>query len=58
MFVPPEQRRSWYPPPESPKRGRSDTVLLFLIGLFLFSMLLAPIGGNTVVQALVALLRP
>lgn len=57
MFVPPEHRRSWYPPrPEGGKSRRSETILLFLIGMFLLAMVLAPIGGSTVVQAFLALL--
>jgi hypothetical protein len=57
MFVPPEHRRSWHPPqPEGDKSRRGETVLLVLIGLFLLAMLLAPIGGSGVVQALLALL--
>lgn len=57
MFVPPEQRRSWYPPqPERGKSRRGENVLLFLIAAFLLSMLLAPIGGSTVVHALLAVL--
>ena len=58
MFVPPDQRRPWEPPPnDDGKLKRSENVLLFLIGLFLLSMLLAPIGGSTVVQALLFVLR-
>jgi hypothetical protein len=57
MFVPPEQRGSWYPPrPDDRKTKRGENVLLILIGVFLFSLLLAPIGGGTVVQAITALL--
>ncbi len=57
MFVPPEQRQPWYPPqPEREKSRRSENVLLFLIGIFLLSMLLAPIGGSTVLQAFLAVL--
>jgi|GEM_PF-3541046 len=56
MFVPPDQRRSGEsPPPDSGRSKGSETVLLVLIGLFVASMLLAPIGGSTVVQALLAL---
>ena len=43
MFVPPEQRGSWHPPPpDGGKSKRGETFLLVLIGLFLLSMLLAP----------------
>ncbi len=58
MFVPPEHHQSWYPPqPDRGKSKRGETVLLVLIGMFLFSMLLAPIGGSTLVEAVVALLH-
>ncbi len=56
MFVPPEQRGSWHPPPpDGGKSKRGETFLLVLIGLFLLSMLLAPIGGSTVLQAVMTL---
>ena len=58
MFVPPDQRRSWYPPrPEDRKPRPGEAVLLFLIVLFLLSMLLAPIGGSSLVEALLALMH-
>ena len=58
MFVPPEQRRSWHPPQPDGKRSKpGETVLLVLVCLFLLSMLLAPIGGSTLVNALLALIR-
>lgn len=36
---------------------RSEVVSLWLIGVFLLSMPLGPIGGSTVAQALIALLH-
>ena len=55
MFVPPEQRGSWSPPqPEGGKSRRGEAVLMVLIVVFLLSMLLAPIGGSTLVHAILA----
>jgi hypothetical protein len=55
MFLPPEERRPGYPPqPEDGLSRRSEAVLLWLIGIFLLSVLLGPIGGSTIVQALLA----
>jgi len=57
MFLPPEKRRPWYPfRPDDGISKRGEAVLLCLIGIFLLSMLLGPIGGSTVVPALLALL--
>jgi hypothetical protein len=36
---------------------RGEAVLLLLIVIFLLAVLLGPIGGSTIVQALVALLH-
>ena len=57
MFLPPEERQPRYPlqPDDGPSR-RGEAVLLWLVGIFLLSILLAPIGGSTLVQALGALL--
>lgn len=56
MYLPPEQRKPGYPPrPRRPLSRRSEAVLLWLIGIFLVSVLLGPIGGSTVIQALLAL---
>jgi len=58
MFLPPEERRPGYPfQPEEGMSRRGEAVLLWLIGIFLVAVLLGPIGGSTVVQALLALLR-
>jgi hypothetical protein len=58
MFLPPEERRPWYPfQPKDGMSRRCEAVLLCLIGIFLVSVLLAPIGGSTILQALLALLR-
>ncbi len=60
MFVPPEQRSAG-PKPEDPQAGppacRSDSVLLWLIVAFVSAMLLAPIGGSTLVHGLRAVLH-
>ncbi len=57
MFVPPEKRHPgsppWDPPPS--KRGptsREITAVLWLIGFLLVLIVLAPIGGSTVLEAL------
>lgn len=58
MFLPPEERRPWYPiQPDDGISKRGEAVLLCLIAIFLLSILLGPIGGSTVAQALLALLR-
>ena len=59
MFLPPDERKPWYPSQQHDglsKRG--EAVLLWLVGIFLLAVLLAPIGGSTLGQALVALLEP
>ena len=57
MYLPPEERRPWYPfQPEKRLSRRGELVLLWLVGIFLLAVLLAPIGGSTVVHALLALL--
>ncbi len=58
MFLPPEERRPCYPfRPEDGLSKRGEAVLLWLVGIFLLSVLLGPIGGSTIVQSLLALLR-
>ena len=58
MFVPPEERRPWHPPPPEGRGSRpAESVLLFLIGLFLLAVFLAPIGGSGLVDAFLALVR-
>ncbi len=58
MFLPPEERRPWYPPrPRGGMSRRDEAVLLALVAVFLLSVLLSPIGGSTIVQALLALLH-
>ena len=57
MFVPPEHRQPGPPPwrPAPPRRKltkRGETVMVWVVCLFLLLMLLAPIGGSTVIQAL------
>ena len=57
MFLPPEERQPWYPvPPDKGLSRRDEAVLLCLVAIFLLAVLLGPIGGSTLGQALVALL--
>jgi hypothetical protein len=59
MFLPPENRRPGYPPaPDTGLTRRSEALLLALVVLFLLALMLAPIGGASVIDALVALFRP
>ena len=55
MFVPPDQRPSWQPPPPARPANSGEKVLLVLIAILLLSMLLGPIAGGTLLQALPAL---
>ena len=62
MFLPPEQRHPgsspWdAPPPKPAPPSRGETLGLWLIGFLLVSIVLAPLGGSTVVEALWHLLR-
>jgi len=57
MFLPPDERKPWYPSqPDDGLSKRDEAVLLWLVGIFLLAVLLGPIGGSTLGQALVALL--
>jgi hypothetical protein len=58
MFLPPEERRPWYPSsePDDGLSKRGEAVLLWFVALFLLAVLLGPIGGSTLGQALLALL--
>ncbi len=57
MFLPPEERQPGYPPrPDGGLSRRGEAVLLWLVGIFLLAVLLGPIGGSTLGQALAALL--
>jgi hypothetical protein len=57
MFLPPEDRQPGYPPqPDEGLSKRGEAVLLWLVGIFLLAVLLGPIGGSTLGQALAALL--
>ena len=59
MFLAPDERKPWYPSqPHDGLSKRGEAVLLWLVGIFLLAVLLAPIGGSTLGQALVALLEP
>jgi hypothetical protein len=62
MFVPPEQWPHRPPPwqPRPPRRElskRGEVALLWVVGIVLLLMLLAPIGGSTVLEAIWFLLR-
>ena len=47
--------RPWEPPPRRPRMTkRQERVLLWILGFNAVLLLVAPIGGATVVQALVA----
>ena len=56
MFLPPEQRHPGSspgdPPPPEPASPRGETLGLWLIGLALVSIVLAPLGGSTLLEAL------
>jgi hypothetical protein len=57
MFLPPDERKPWYPPhSDDGLSKRAEAVLLWLVGMFLLAVLLGPIGGSTLGQALAALL--
>ena len=56
MFVPPEQRHPGSspgdaPPPKPAPPSRGETIGLWLIGLLLLSIVLAPIGGSSLLEA-------
>lgn len=62
MFVPPDHWQPGPPPrhPAPPRRAltkRGEAVMLSLVCFFLLLMLVAPIGGSTVVEMLRFLLR-
>lgn len=57
MFLPPDERQPWYPfQPDDGLSKRGEAVVLWSVGIFLLAVLLGPIGGSTLVQALFALL--
>ena len=57
MFLPPDERKTWYSSqPDDGLSKRGEALLLSLVGIFLLAVLLGPIGGSTLGQALVALL--
>ena len=45
----------WQPPRRSRLTRRQQRVMLWLIGLNVFLLLVAPIGGATIIQAVAAL---
>ncbi len=50
-------RPSWEPPPRRPRLTRQqERIILWFVVLNAFLLLIAPIGGATVVQAVAALL--
>lgn len=50
-------RPSWEPPPRRPRlTRRQESVILWFIVLNALMLLIAPIGGATVIQAVIALL--
>jgi hypothetical protein len=62
MFVPPENRQPrpapWNPqPPKRELTKRERTVVIWVVGAVLVLMVLAPIGGSTVLEVLWYLLR-
>lgn len=60
MYLPPDQRQPRRLPPEPPRRDlgpRERTVVLWLVALVLLSIVLAPIGGSTLVELAGYLLR-
>lgn len=58
MYLPPEDRRPGYPfQPEEGMSRRAEAILLCLIVIFLLAALLAPIGGATIMEALLALMH-
>jgi len=62
MFLPPEQRHPgsspWdNPPPKPAPSSRGEAVGLWLIVLLLVSIVMAPIGGSSVLEALWYVLR-
>lgn len=61
MFVPPEHRQPgpppWLPPRRRALSKRGETVMLRVVCFCLLVMLLAPIGGSTVIEAVWFLLR-
>ncbi|RTL45706.1 MAG: hypothetical protein EKK53_04975 [Burkholderiales bacterium] len=62
MFVPPEHRPHGplpWRPPEHKRRltRREEAVMLWAVGLFLLTLLLAPLGGSSLVEAIWFLLK-
>lgn len=50
-------RSHWEPPPRRPRLTRGqERIILWLVALNALLLLVAPIGGATIVQAVVALL--
>lgn len=47
----------WRPPPRKPRMTKKqERVILWLVGVNVLFLLIAPIGGGTIVQTLIALL--
>lgn len=50
-------RPSWEPPPRRPRlTRRQERIILWFVALDVLLLLIAPIGGATVIQAVAALL--
>ena len=58
MYVEEGWRPSGEPPPREPRRNqRQERVFLWLIALNALLLLIAAIGGATIIQAILAVLR-
>ncbi|ACL63123.1 conserved hypothetical protein (plasmid) [Methylobacterium nodulans ORS 2060] len=58
MYVEGGWKPSWEPPPRRPQlTERQERVFLWLIALNALLLLLAPIGGATIIHAVLAVLR-
>ncbi len=60
MYLDEAWRPSGEPPPREPRprlTKRQERVVLWLLGVNVLLLLIAPIGGTTIVQAIVAMLR-
>ncbi len=61
MFLPPEHRQPrpppWEPPPKRRISAREESVVLWVMGFVLVLLVLAPIGGSTVLEAFAYLFR-
>ena len=59
MYVDEAWRPHGEPPPSEPRpKERQERVFLWLIAVNALLLLIAPVGGATVIHALLAMLRP